>query len=102
MTPYAVLKVKQTDTDEVIRKTYHAIARTAHPDVDGLKPSDLWFAATEAYTAIKTTGARISWEAKLRIQARTCTKCRGYGITGSRIGGIGIRVCAACKGDGRL
>ena len=30
MTPYAVLLVRPTDTDAVVRKVYHALARANH------------------------------------------------------------------------
>lgn len=101
MTPYAILKVKYTDADDVIRRAYYALIRTEHPDSGTGEPTELWYMATEAYNTVKLAVLRIGWEAKLHIQARICEKCRGYGVTGSRVGGIGIKVCAACKGEGR-
>lgn len=103
MTPYAVLLAKPTDTDETIRKLYHAIAREAHPDSAGpdMKPSDLWFAATEAYTAIKTEDRRARWEEQQALLSGRCTECEGSGVRGTRMFKGKIKLCGACKGGGR-
>ena len=102
LTPYAVLGVKNTDSDDTIRRAYHVVARTEHPDASvGGKPTPAWYISTEAYTAIKSVLARIQWEAQLRIAAKVCIKCRGYGVSGSRVGGGSVGTCKGCNGTGR-
>lgn len=101
-TPYAVLLVRPGDPDEVIRRAYHEIARREHPDAVAAKPSDSWFAATEAYSAIKTAEKRAAWEAGARLLSGGCAACKGCGVKGTRMFKGVIRVCEGCGGEGRL
>jgi DnaJ-class molecular chaperone len=104
MTPYAVLLVKPTDDDAVIRARFHELIRPEHPDLGGAsgKPGENWSALTEAYGLVKTSSARQSWERKVRTLAGLCTSCQGFGVRGSRIGGGRITICPACQGEGRV
>jgi DnaJ-class molecular chaperone len=102
MTPYAVLLVKPTDSDEVIRKTYHRIAERNHPDANGGVAGALWHAATAAYTTVKTEEKREAWAHKQALLSGLCTECEGYGVRGTRMFKGKIRVCAECKGEGRI
>lgn len=100
MTPYAVLLVKPTDSDEVIRKTYWEQAKLHHPDKPLSNPT-LWSLFTNAYTAIKTKDARDALARKQDLLARLCATCDGSGVGGTRMFKGRIRVCDVCKGEGR-
>ena len=102
MTPYAVLLVKPGDTDEVIRKTYHELAKACHPDVhydDAAK--ERWFDATAAYGAVKTAALRAEWAKKQKLMAGLCDVCKGVGVVGTRMFKGRVHICAACNGYGR-
>lgn len=101
MTPYATLLVKPTDTDEVIRKTYHAIAREEHPDLTGMAVTERWQLTTAAYTAIKNADARFSWAKKQELLSGLCTTCEGSGVRGTRMFKSKIKLCSECEGEGR-
>jgi len=108
MTPYAVLLVKPTDTEDIIRAAYHALARESHPDkfrnttsYEAAQAELLWTAATTAYTLVKTESARAKWAAQQYLLSGMCATCSGYGVTGTRLAGRKIRVCASCSGEGR-
>lgn len=100
MTPYAILLVKPTDSDEVIRKTYHVFARQTHPDKHVQDPE--WYVYTTAYTAIKTADAREAWERQQAMLSGRCADCEGAGVRGTRMFKGKIRLCTTCKGMGRL
>ncbi len=103
MTPYAVLLVKPSDGDELIRKAYHAVARMEHPDreVGQKMASELWYEATAAYAAIKTFELRRSWSRQQSLHAKLCAQCEGFGVVGTRLFKSSVRVCASCAGNGR-
>lgn len=103
MTPYAVLLVKPTDSDEVIRRVYHDVARLEHPDVvEGGEPSEAWYTAATAYTLIKTEDARQAWATRQASLSGLCGQCNGCGVQGTRMFKGKIRVCDTCKGEGRV
>jgi DnaJ-class molecular chaperone len=102
MTPYATLLVKPTDGDEVVRKAYHRIAETNHPDANGGAAGPLWYSVTAAYTAIKTHDARAEWALRQSNLAGLCERCEGFGVTGTRMFKGKIKACDVCKGEGRL
>jgi hypothetical protein len=110
LTPYAVLKVKPTDTDDTIRAFYHIIARRTHPDAITYLPStdedalnkEEWHAATAAYSAIKTEDKRAAWERERRLLSGRCVPCQGVGTQGTRRFKGTIRLCACCGGTGRV
>lgn len=102
MTPYAVLLVKPTDTDELIRKTYHVQARKEHPDLVKVEPSDNWYIATTAYTAVKTETKRAAWMEKQSLLSGFCDPCGGSGVRGTRMFKGKIKICEVCKGEGRI
>jgi hypothetical protein len=101
VTPYAVLLVKPTDTDEVVRKAYHETARRDHPDANGGRPGPMWHTATAAYAAIKTAAARESWAKRQSALSGRCELCDGCGVRGTRMFGGRIRACDGCGGAGR-
>ena len=103
MTPYAVLLVRAVDSDELIRKRFHVLARTQHPDRDGAAghPGLDWFRISRAYSLIRTTGLRATWAREQKMLSGWCTACQGTGVTGSRVGGCKVRLCASCGGEGR-
>jgi DnaJ-class molecular chaperone len=100
VTPYAVLLAKPTDSDDAIRKLYHAIARTEHPDGSQTQPSELWYSATAAYTAIKTAEKRAEVGRRQDLLAGRCAACEGTGVKGTRMFKGKIRFCSDCKGEG--
>lgn len=102
MTPYAILAVKPNDSDEVIRKAYHDIAKQIHPDKANGVVSEGWHVYTAAYTAIKTSDARASWLRQQNLLANVCTACEGSGVRGTRMFKGVIRSCSSCAGKGRL
>lgn len=104
MTPYAVLLVRPTDTDAVVRKVYHALARANHPDRDGANgvPGPLWTAVTEAYKHTATQERRDAWWREVSLLSAGCAACGGFGVRGSRVGGARIKACDACGGEGRV
>lgn len=102
MTPYAILLVKPTDPDDVIRKAYHKHAETQHPDRNGGVPGPQWKVTTDAYTAIKTEDARNNWALRLSLMAGVCENCDGSGVKGTRMFKGKIRLCEECKGVGRV
>jgi DnaJ domain len=101
LTPYAVLLVKPTDADEVVRKAYHAIVRSCHPDVrhdDAAKAR--WFEVTEAYAAVETKEARDTWQRGRDLMASKCVGCNGTGVRGTRMFKGKIHHCEFCRGVG--
>ncbi len=100
MTPYAILLVKPTDSDEIIRKTYHVFARQTHSDLNDGKRED-WEKFTAAYTAIKTAEQRVAWATKRGMLAGLCVTCEGSGVRGTRLFKGKVRLCEECKGEGR-
>ena len=103
MTPYTVLLVHPTDSDETIRRRFHALSAHHHPDRAGARgvPGPLWYDITEAYSAIKTETKRAALEKHGAKLAGRCAVCRGSGVVGSRFAGSKIKVCEVCKGEGR-
>ena len=108
MTPYAVLLVKPTDDDLTIRKRFHEISKTQHPDRtltvgEEPGPGPLWYALTDAYQQVKTPSARREWHSRQVKLARLCGACSGCGVTWKRVGhDKGAVVCAICGGEGRV
>lgn len=104
MTPYAVLLVRPSDDDLTIRKRFHVLSRTEHPDRDGAdgEPGARWYVLTAAYGAVKTLILRRAWEAGQKRLSGLCTACRGFGVSGSRVGHSAPHVCVACGGEGRV
>jgi DnaJ-class molecular chaperone len=102
LTPYAVLLLRPSATDDEIRQRFHALAKTQHPDRDGAggTPGPLWYALSAAYTSIKRQANRDAWERAEALRSRRCAACKGAGTTGGRLGGV--KVCAACLGTGRF
>lgn len=100
MTPYAILLVKDTDPDEVIRNTYWVFAKQHHPDVPGNVPVE-WTKYTDAYTLIKTKEAREALAKKQGLLSGFCDACKGTGVQGTRMFKGKIKVCTACNGEGR-
>jgi DnaJ-class molecular chaperone len=102
MTPYAELLVRPSDGDDVIRRRFHVLSRTEHPDRNGAggRPGPRWYALAAAYAAIKTAGARAAWEKAHAGWAGQCRTCSGSGVTGSPAAG-GVRLCQVCAGGGR-
>lgn len=102
LTPYAVLRVKPGDTDEVIRKTYHALVKACHPDVHYDEAAkDRWFTATTAYGAVKTLASRLEWAKREGLRSGLCADCKGAGVAGTRMFKGSIRLCVKCGGTGR-
>ncbi len=103
-TPYAVLLLDpRLDDDATVRRLYHAFARQSHPDITGVQAVDAWYAATQAYTALKTQAARAAWRKAQRMLSRLCPVCDGYGVTPPmRRRGQPPAICDKCKGVGRL
>ena len=104
MTPYAELLVRPSDSDEVIRKRFHVLSRTEHPDRDGAQgePVPRWYALAAAYGAVKTLSMRTAWATNQLRLSGLCAVCQGSGVTGSRVGRAVPKVCAACGGEGRV
>jgi DnaJ-class molecular chaperone len=109
LTPYAVLGVKPTDTDETIRRFYHEIARETHPDAllgmsepAQVQGSYQWHRATEAYNAIKTLDKREAWRRGRRVLSGLCPSCQGVGTQGTRRFKGQVKACDRCGGTGRL
>lgn len=104
MTPWAELLVRPLDNDLFIRQRFHALVSEQHPDRDGAdgQPGPRWYALVAAYTAAKTEAGRADWQVQRAKLARLCESCKGLGIEVRRIGkDKGVKVCAACKGEGR-
>jgi DnaJ-class molecular chaperone len=96
LTPYAVLSIPASSTDDDIRARYHNRIRLHHPDLrTDRKPGPEWEALTTAYKAIHNQAARDRWLAAHRLRSGFCKVCKGYGVN-FRAG-----QCAACKGAGR-
>lgn len=103
LTPYAVLLVKPTDSDEAIRKTYWTLARLHHPDLSSNGVAQVaWYIVKEAYAQIETTTVREKWAGRLKLNAGVCRKCEGYGVTWRRLGKAVVKVCEVCSGQGRI
>lgn len=102
MTPYAILLVKPTDSDELIRKTYWKKAEKLHPDRNEGFASPTWYTVTAAYVAIKTADARNKWAEQQEMLAGQCDTCDGIGVKGTRMFKGKIRLCEDCKGEGRV
>jgi DnaJ-class molecular chaperone len=101
MTPYAILLVKPTDSDDDIRKTYQVFARATHADLN-LHKREEWERYTSAYTLVKTEEARMKWGKRQSTMAGLCGDCDGCGVRGTRRFKGKIQVCSACKGEGRI
>jgi len=102
MTPYAVLLVKPTDADEVIRKAYHDVAKKIHPDKVGGAVGDGWHVYTMAYTAVKTAEKRDEWAKRQAALSGLCGGCEGSGVRGTRMFKGRVRRCEECGGEGRV
>ena len=109
MTPYAVLLAKHTDSDDTIRRLYHAIVRYCHPDALRGMPQDSqdklrlqFHRVTEAYNLIKTDALRTVWSHRQELLSGNCAACKGTGTAGTRMFKGVIRVCGTCKGEGRV
>ncbi len=102
-TPWAVLLVHPVDDDLVVRKAFHVISKTQHPDhTQDHRPGPLWFAASEAYKALRTEALRTAWVVARATLAGICSTCGGLGVTWRRIGkDRGAKVCERCGGAGR-
>jgi hypothetical protein len=103
LTPWAVLLVRPVDDDPAVRKVFHAISRTQHPDhTQDRRPGPLWFAASEAYKALRTEALRTAWLTARSALAGICSTCSGLGVTWRRVGhDHGAKVCDRCCGTGR-
>lgn len=103
MTPYAVLLVKPTDPDDVIRRAYHVLARLSHPDTVGTGPAarEAWARATDAYNQVKTQDLRDALQKRSALLSGECARCKGAGVTGTRMFKGQIKPCEECKGEGR-
>ena len=107
MTPYALLLVKPTDEDAVIRHRFHILAKSEHPDrpgADGV-PGTMWYVLKAAYEAVETQERRDNWARRQAHLSGLCTACRGCGVTWRRVGVAarqGPVVCASCAGAGRV
>jgi hypothetical protein len=102
LTPYAVLMALSSDTDEQIRKLYHATAKTNHPDASAdHQEGSRWAATTAAYNALKTQELRVALARAVALLSGQCQKCSGTGTIGSRRFKPGPRLCPECKGCGR-
>lgn len=108
MTPYCILLAKPNDSDEIIRKLYHGLARYCHPDARRGMPEASqeklnfqWHRITEAYSAIKTDALRAQWAASQFLLSGQCGKCAGSGVVGTRMFKGKITECKDCKGEGR-
>ncbi len=104
MTPYAVLMVRPTDGDDTVRRAFHALARTSHPDSlrNGGEPGAEWHAAAAAYSAVKTAELRDRLDRYMRGLSGFCDACRGSGVRGTRAAGAKLRLCDRCGGEGRV
>jgi DnaJ-class molecular chaperone len=107
-TPYVVLLAKPNDSDETIRRLYHAIVRYCHPDAQrGLSEyakvelTERWHTVTVAYNTVKTDSLRSAWAATQFLLSGQCGKCAGSGVVGTRMFKGKIRVCEECGGNGR-
>jgi DnaJ domain len=101
VTPYAVLLCRPSDGDAVIRKAYHALVRSEHPDANDGEEGARWAELTGAYNAIKTEALRDRWAASRHLRAGSCAACDGCGTTGTRRFKGVVRLCVACGGRGR-
>jgi DnaJ-class molecular chaperone len=105
VTPYAVLLVKPTDDDDMIRKRFHELARSQHPDRDGAAgvPGPLWQTLIDAYGQVKTAQLRAAWHQAQVHLARLCLTCEGLGVTWRRVGkDRAATICGKCNGEGRV
>ena len=57
---------------------------------------------TEAYRLINTAEKREMWRNILINTARLCLECAGFGVKGTRSAGGKVRICATCKGEGKM
>jgi DnaJ-class molecular chaperone len=101
MTPYAVLLVRPSDGDSVIRAVFHELSKEQHPDKTDGVPGPRWYAVVDAYMAVRDEARREEWKAAQRMLSGFCKACNGYGVQGSRVLGRKIRPCEACGGEGR-
>jgi len=104
LTPYATLLASPHWDDDKIRARFHVITRTNHPDRPGAlgQPGPLWYAASAAYSLIKTEALRITWLKHKALFAGLCPLCQGSGVIGgSGVGGSKPKICAKCGGEGR-
>ena len=102
MTPWAELLLRPVDaTDEVVRRRFHELSRTEHPDALDGAPGPRWFALVAAYQAIKTQTLRDALAKSTQALSALCSACSATGVVGTRIGGSKVRLCAACRGEGR-
>ena len=103
LTPYAVLLLKPNTTDDEIRKRFHQLAKSQHPDRSGAQgiPGPLWHGLTSAYNQVKTQTARSTWERHAALKAGRCVICKGQGVLGGRLSG-GIKICDKCRGEGTV
>lgn len=105
MTPYAVMCIKPSDDDQVIRKRFHELSKSQHPDRDGAGgvPGPQWQALVDAYGQVKTVGHRTAWHQAQVHLARLCSTCEGLGVIWRRVGrDRSPIICEKCNGEGRV
>lgn len=110
-THYEVLRVASDASDDEVRKAFHAIAKTHHPDavnLEGLSDTDIilmaqyWVEAQASYEAVKTPILRSQYDARLRMMSRPCKPCKGTGTTQKRTGwSVTDITCPTCNGTGK-
>lgn len=109
-TPYAILMVRPADDDAAIRRAFHAISKSCHPDKlpttlteeERAAAQSRWFRAAAAYSCVKTPELRDKQVKYMRGLAGCCKACSGSGVRGTRAAGGQLRLCAACAGEGRV
>ena len=104
-TPYAFLLVKPGDDDLTIRKRFHELSKTQHPDRHGAggAPGPLWQPLVDAYGQVKTAALRVQWHREQVQLARLCPTCEGLGVTWKRVGkDRSPIICEKCGGEGRV
>lgn len=99
LTPYAILEVSVDATAQQIRKRYHELARTLHPDANlGEAVDQQWYLVSSAYRLLTDEQARNAWHRALGIRAGLCQRCTGVGVvTGRR---ASTYICKGCAGTG--
>lgn len=103
-TPYAVLLVRPSDSDAVVRERYYEMAELYHPDKEhpgDAEASGEWHEINTAYQAIKTAHLRGQLGVTITKQSRLCGVCHGTGVTGMRLGKQTVMECLSCEGKGR-
>ena len=104
-TPFAVLQIKPSDDDLTIRKRFHELSKSQHPDRPGAGgiPGPLWQQLVDAYGQVKTATHRTAWHQAQAQLARLCHTCEGLGVTWKRVGrDRSATICGECNGEGRV